>query len=242
MTMHSLNGKTALVTGGGQGLGAAICRRLVAEGANVVIADMNVGLSTALAEELGQGRARVVGMDVGDEAQVQDGVEQAIQAFGRLDVLVNNAGVDRTCTLDAMEYQDWDRILRTNLYGPYLLSRLAARHMSQDGLGGQIVNIASTAARRAWPQASAYHASKWGLLGFSQALHAELRSLGIKVSSVLAGGMRTPFLLERFPDLDPALLQDPATVADAVCYLLSLPPESVIAEIMVLPMRETSWP
>lgn len=238
----SLNGKTALVTGGGQGLGAAITRRLVQAGANVVIADIQAGPATELAAELGNGRTRVVVMDVADEEQVRAGIEQAVHAFGRLDILVNNAGIDRTCTLEALEYQDWDRILRTNLYGPYLLSRLAARHMSLDGQGGQIVNIASTAARRAWPQASAYHASKWGLLGFSQALHAELRSLGIKVSSVLAGGMRTPFLLERFPDLDPQLLQDPATVADSVCYLLSLPPESVVAEIMILPMRETSWP
>ncbi|MCP2848960.1 SDR family oxidoreductase, partial [Salmonella enterica subsp. enterica serovar Typhimurium] len=75
---------------------------------------------------------------------------------------------------------------------------------------------ASTAAKRAWPNASAYHASKWGLLGFSHALHAELRPLGIKVTAVIAGGMRTPFLLERFPDLDPKVLQAPEAVAAAV--------------------------
>lgn len=95
---------------------------------------------------------------------------------------------------------------------------------------------------RAWPNASAYHASKWGLVGLSHALHAELRGSGIKVSAVIAGGMRTPFLLERFPDIDVELLQDPMNVARAVKFVLTQPPETVIPEVMVLPMRETSWP
>jgi NAD(P)-dependent dehydrogenase (short-subunit alcohol dehydrogenase family) len=108
--------------------------------------------------------------------------------------------------------------------------------------GGQNVYVPSTAAKRAWPNASAYHASKWGLLGLSHALHAELRPHGIRVTAVVAGGMRTPFLLDRFPDLDPTHLQDPASVAQAIRHALLLPRESVIAELTVLPMQETSWP
>jgi short-subunit dehydrogenase len=108
--------------------------------------------------------------------------------------------------------------------------------------GGHIVNIASTAAKRAWPNASAYHASKWGLLGLSHALHAELRPHHIKVTAVIAGGMRTPFLLDRFPDIDLATLQDPMNVAQAIKSVLLLPAETVVSEIMVLPMQETSWP
>ncbi|MDB5798796.1 MAG: family oxidoreductase, partial [Paucimonas sp.] len=96
--------------------------------------------------------------------------------------------------------------------------------------------------KRAWPNASAYHASKWGVLGLSHAMHAELRPLGIKVTAVIAGGMRTPFLLDRFPDIDVETLQDPANVAAAVLSVLTLPRETVIPEIMVLPMRESSWP
>src|SRR6185369_12124498 len=119
------------------------------------------------------------------------------------------AGTDRTCSIDELEIEDWDRILRTNLTGPFVLSKFAAREMRRRGTGGQIVNIASTAAKRAWPNAAAYHASKWGLLGFSEAIHAELRPYNIRVTAVIAGGMRTPFLLDRFPDLDPAKLQDP---------------------------------
>jgi short-subunit dehydrogenase len=107
---------------------------------------------------------------------------------------------------------------------------------------GHIVNIASTAARRTWPNASAYHASKWGLLGLSHALHAELRPYGIKVTAVIVGGMKTPFLLDHFPDIDVSTLQDPTVVARAVCFVVRQPRETVIPEIMVLPMRETSWP
>jgi short-subunit dehydrogenase len=107
---------------------------------------------------------------------------------------------------------------------------------------GHIINIASTASKRAWPNASAYHASKWGLLGFSHALHAEARKDNIKVTAVLAGGMQTPFILERFPDVDPALLQDPGNVAETVIYVLCQPNETVIPEVLVIPMKETSWP
>jgi short-subunit dehydrogenase len=107
---------------------------------------------------------------------------------------------------------------------------------------GDIVNITSTAAKRAWPNASAYHASKWGLLGLSHALHAELRPHGIRVTAVVAGGMRTPFLLDRFPDLDPSALQDPADVAQAILGVLLLPRATVVPELTVLPVRETSWP
>jgi NAD(P)-dependent dehydrogenase (short-subunit alcohol dehydrogenase family) len=128
-----------------------------------------------------------------------------------------------------------------NLNGPFMMAKYASEEMKRNG-AGQIVNIASTAAKRAWPNAAPYHASKWGLLGLSHAMHAELRPHGIKVTAVIAGGMRTPFLLDRFPDIDITTLQEPANVARAVKSVLLLPDETVVAEITVLPMRETSWP
>src|SRR5690606_22101513 len=131
-----------------------------------------------------------------------------------------------------------------NLMGPFLLCKaaLGALKSGDGGRGGMIVNVASTAALRAWPNASAYHASKWGLLGLSRALHSELRASGVRVGTVIAGGMRTPFLLDRFPDLDPSKLQDPSNVAEAVHFMLAMPRGSVVAEVMVLPEEETSWP
>lgn len=107
---------------------------------------------------------------------------------------------------------------------------------------GHIVNVVSTAAKRAWANASAYHASKWGLLGFSHALHVEARPHNVKVTALVAGGMRTPFLLDRFPDIDLNVLQDPRSVAETVLFVLTQPAGTVIPEVMVLPMRETSWP
>ncbi len=132
-------------------------------------------------------------------------------------------------------------LLGVNLDGPFWMSRAALRVMRQQG-SGHIVNVASTAAKRAWANAAAYHASKWGLLGLSHALHVEARAYGVKVTAIVAGGMRTPFLFDRFPDLDPALLQDPECVATTIAFVLAMPAGTVIPELTVLPMGETSWP
>lgn len=242
--MVSLTNQVVLVTGGGRGLGASICRALAREGARLMVMDIDGKAARRQAAELAESgaEAHALEIDVGNEAQVESAIADAVARFGRVDALVNNAGIDKTCSVEELACDEWERILRTNLSGPFMLAKYVAQQMRAQGDGGQIVNIASTAAKRAWANAAAYHASKWGLVGLSQALHVELRPHGIKVTTVIAGGMRTPFLLERFPDLDPGLLQDPDNVADTVRYLLTLPRESVIAEIMVLPMRETSWP
>ena len=232
----SLEGKTVLVTGGARGLGAALCRELARDCASLVVADLNFSGAQSVAESL-HGKARALKLDVTAEADVASILER----IGRLDVLINNAAVDHTLPIDELSIAQWDAVINVNLRGPFLMSKHAARIMKQQG-SGHIVNIASTASKRAWPNAAAYHASKWGLLGLSHALHAELRPHRIKVSAVVAGGMRTPFLLDRFPDIDPGVLQDPANVAATIRFLLSLPEETVIPEVMVIPMRETSWP
>jgi NAD(P)-dependent dehydrogenase (short-subunit alcohol dehydrogenase family) len=180
-------------------------------------------------------------LDVGDDRAGPEALAAAAQAHGGLFALINNAGVDFTLPIDELTVEQWDAVVRTNLRGPFLLSRAAAAVMKQQG-HGHIVNVASTAAKRAWANASAYHATKWGLLGLSHALHAELRPHGIRVCAVVAGGMRTPFLLERFPDLDQSKLQDPENVAETIKHVLLQPPGTAIAEVMVLPTQESSWP
>ena len=238
-----LAGKTILVTGGASGLGAALCHVLSSCGADIVIGDINLDKAQTVASLLtpSVGKVHATGVNVGDPIAAERAVREAIEHFGKLDVLINNAGTDVTCPIEELDYSKWDRVIHTNLYGPFLMSKFAAPHMKSMG-GGHIINIASTAAKRAWPNASAYHASKWGLLGLSHALHAELRPHKIKVTAVLAGGMRTPFLLDRFPDIDVNTLQDPVNVAKAVKSVLLLPEQTVIPEIMVLPMQESSWP
>jgi NAD(P)-dependent dehydrogenase (short-subunit alcohol dehydrogenase family) len=238
----SLEGKCILITGGSRGLGAAIAQVLGEAGARIAIADLDVARATQCAQSLEERGIRSIAMqlDVGDAREGRDAVAQVRERFGRLDVLVNNAAVDLTVPIEELSAADWERVVRTNLTGPFLMAKAAVAAMEVGG--GHIVNIASTASKRAWPNAAAYHATKWGLLGLSHALHAELRPRGIKVSAIVAGGMRTPFLLDRFPDIDPGVLQDPMNVAKAVKFVLMQPEETVIPEVMVLPMRETSWP
>lgn len=239
---RSLEGRTILVTGGASGLGAAMCRLLAQSGANIVVGDLPERAEAFAGSLEGSGgRIQGIGFDVGDPAAAEKAIADTVAAFGRLDVLINNAGTDKTLPLGELTTDDWLRVINTNLNGPFLLAKFASEQMKKAG-SGHIVNIASTAAKRAWPNASAYHASKWGLLGLSHAMHAELREHNIRVTAVVVGGMRTPFLLDRFPDIDESKLQDPMNVARAVKSVLLLPEESVVAEITVLPLHETSWP
>ena len=257
--MSGLAGQVALVTGGGGGLGTAISRMLVSEGVATVVADVRgeqaervVELiraerqaladdSPSKTEALSGGTAEALALDVTSEHSTAEAIGTVLDRHDRLDILVNNAGIDVTLPADELTVADWDRILGVNLRGPFMLARLAIPIMRRQR-HGQIVNVVSTAAKRAWANASAYHASKWGLLGLSHALHVEGRSAGIGVTAVIAGGMRTPFLFDRFPDLDPAVLQEPEAVANAVRFALLQPAGTVVPEITVLPMGETSWP
>lgn len=238
-----LSGRVAFVTGGAQGLGAAICRNLAAAGAIVVAGDVLEAKVHAMTESLAKDGWRAEGLrvDVGDKDSIGGAFKEIVRRHGRCDVLVNNAGTDLTVSIEDMPVEQWQRILDINLTGPFMAAKAVLPYMRKQG-GGNIVNIVSTAAKRAWPNASAYHASKWGLLGLSHAMHVEARPLGIKVTAVISGGLRTPFLLDRFPEIDVSTLQDPAIVAETVRFVLLQPAETVIPEIMVIPMRETSWP
>jgi NAD(P)-dependent dehydrogenase (short-subunit alcohol dehydrogenase family) len=241
--VERLKDRVALVTGGGSGLGAAICRVLAEEGAEVIVADIRGEAAERVAgdiRDMGH-TARSLRLDVEDPVQVGELVGALCGDGGRLDVLANCAGVDRTEPFEAITVAGWDHVLGVNLRGPFLMSRVAFPVMRRQG-GGHIVNIVSTAAKRAWANAAAYHASKWGLLGLSHALHVEGRPHQVKVTAVIAGGMRTPFLLDRFPELDPATLQEPRDVAQAVAFVLTQPPGTVVPEITVTPLQESSWP
>jgi NAD(P)-dependent dehydrogenase (short-subunit alcohol dehydrogenase family) len=241
--VESLKESVILITGAGRGLGAATARVLGQAGATVIAADIDgpavEELAADLQEQGGVAEARV--LDVCDEAMGQGAVQDVVESYGRIDALINNAGIDVTVSVEELTVAQWDRILGVNLRAPFVLSRAAFPFMRQAG-GGHIVNICSTASKRSWANASAYNASKWGLLGFSHALHVEGREANIKVTALVVGGMRTPFLLDRFPDIDVSVLQDPHNVAEAVRFVLTQPDGTVIPELMVLPVREGSWP
>jgi NADP-dependent 3-hydroxy acid dehydrogenase YdfG len=241
--MNNVKGKVILVTGGGQGLGAAICRTMAEDGAKVIAVDVNETKLQNVAKEITDsgGNIKSYSMNVADEKNVEDVINQIIKEYGKIDAVINNAGIDYTKSIEEITYDEWNKVISVNLTGPFNVSKAVYPFMKKNG-SGHIVNITSTASKRAWPNASAYHASKWGLLGLSHALHSEARKDNIKVTALVSGGMQTPFILERFPEVDPNVLQDPKNVAETIKYVLCQPAESVIPEVMVLPMRETSWP
>lgn len=233
VAMESLAGKAGIVTGGCGGLGTALCERLAAEGANVVAFDMN---PRPMAEGI-----HCASVDLRDDRATSAALREWRTRLGRLDFVINNAGVDVTAPIDEITVDDWDRVLDVNLRAPFVVAKTAFGVMEQAG-GGGLVNIVSTAAKRAWANASAYHASKWGLLGLSHGLHVEGRDKNIRVTAIITGGMRTPFLLDRFPDIDASTLMDPANVANTVAFALQQPEGVVIPELSVMSMKESSWP
>ena len=144
-----------------------------------------------------------------------------------------------------MTVEQWDQVIGVNLRGPFLLAK-AVLPMMRAQRSGHIVNIASTAATRAWANAAAYHASKWGLVGFSRALGVEGRGDGIRVTTIIPGGMRTHFF-DRFADQgipmpDASNLQDPANVAEVILFAVRMPRDSALQEVIITPVTETSWP
>ncbi len=225
-----LEGKVAMITGAGgeHGFGRAIAVRFAAEGADVLVTDVAPrgvavvaskpagawgGLDAVAEEVRAAGRRALTALvDVRDAEQVQAAVGRALEGFGRLDILVNNAaappGDDRVPVVELSEAA-WDRVLDVNLKGAFLCARTAAAAMLARGIRGRILNMASDRAKQGAPRLAAYCASKFGLLGFTQALALELAPAGITVNAICPGSADTERLdyLGRRPDggFDPAL-------------------------------------
>jgi NAD(P)-dependent dehydrogenase (short-subunit alcohol dehydrogenase family) len=243
----SLTGKVALVTGAGSGLGEATAHAFAGAGAAVSCLDLNQPAVRRVCEALVSAGAEAIALpaDVSDAEQVSRAVETTVDRFGRLDVVVNAAAIDHTVSVSDMSIDQWDQVMGVNLRGPFLVSKAALPIMRRQRFG-HIVNVASTAATRAWANAAAYHATKWGLVGFGRGLGVEGRPYGIRVTTIIPGGMRTHFF-DRFveqgiPMPDQENLQDPANVARVILSAVQLPPESVLQEVLVTPLTETSWP
>ena len=249
MSDNILKGKVALVTGAGSGLGEATARAFAHAGCNVVCMDINGEAAERVRCDLpGQEqdiKCIALQCDVSNAEAVFKRVEAVEAHFGRLDIVVNCAAVDHTVSVNEMTVEQWDQVINVNLRGPFLLAK-AAMPMMQRQHSGHIFNIASTAATRAWANAAAYHASKWGLVGFSRGLGVEGRTDGIRVTTIIPGGMRTHFF-DRFagqgiPMPDEQNLQDPANVAQVIVFAAQVPAESALQEVIITPVTETSWP
>ncbi len=185
-----LEGKTALVTGGAGGIGAATARRLAAEGAGVVVADVDEAGARALAGELD---GESVAFDVADPDAVRRGVAEAVAVAGPIDVLVNNAGTDRFAFFVNTDPELWDFVLGVNLKGVLAVTHAVLPGMHEGG-GGSIVNVASEAGRVGSQGSATYSAAKAGVIGFTKAIARESARYGVRCNAVAPGPIETPLL------------------------------------------------
>jgi len=227
-----LEHKTAIVTGGASGFGAGIVQKFVAEGARVLIADINAEAANALARDLGS-HATAMGVDVSKRDSVAAMAEAALKTFGHLDILVNNAGVThRPMPMEEVSEADFDRVLAVNTKAVFLTAQALVPHMKQRRKGA-ILNIASTAAVSPRPRLSWYNASKGWLVTATKSMAVELAPLGVRVNAINPVAGETPllatFMGEDTPEMRAKFLSTiplgrfstPADIGNAACYLCS---------------------
>jgi 3-oxoacyl-[acyl-carrier protein] reductase len=219
---HSLDGQVALVTGAGRGIGRAIAEELALRGARVAVCARSAEQLDATADAIRAlgGAASSYPLDVRVEEQVESTVRRVVGDLGGLDILVNNAGTNRVERVERMARGDWDDVLATNLTGPFLVARAALDHLA--ARSGVIVNVSSVGGRpgvEKFEGMSAYVASKYGLMGFTEVLALEARRRDVRVYAVCPGSVATRMLAETIPDAAETLL--PEDVARAVAWLVT---------------------
>lgn len=217
--------RVAIVTGGGSGIGAATVRRLAADGLAVVVADLDEGHAREVVQSLPENSAIPVVCDVANEAQVEACVASAVRAFGRIDVVVNNAGLMTFKGLGEWTAADWLKVLQVDLVGAALFVRELFKNVGKNG--GAVVNIASVHAERTTAHCAPYSAAKAALLSLTRTAAIEGKALNIRANAVLPGAVDTPMLWQNpnlksgAEKLDPADVGKPEDIAAAVSFLAS---------------------
>lgn len=215
-----VEGKVALISGGARGMGAEDARLLVSEGAKVVIGDVRDEEGQALADEIGDA-ARYVHLDVTQLDQWEAAVATAVGEFGKLDVLVNNAGIVAAGPLREFRMDKWQQVIDVNLTGTFLGMRSVVDPMTAAG-GGSIINISSIEGIRGAPMVHPYVASKWGVRGITKSAALELAPLNIRVNSVHPGFIRTPMTAHLPEDMVTIPLGRPAEAREVATFVVFL--------------------
>ena len=241
-TSRALSENVAIVTGAGRGIGRAVSLALADAGARVALVARTPAELDSVRSEIATagGQAVAIAGDVSREEDVAKIVRSTLDAFGRLDILVNNAGIGVFAPLEQTTAEQWDLVMAVNARGPFLLCREAIPHLRQQARSF-IVNIASVVAVKGYANQAAYGASKHALLGMSKALAKEVHADGIRVHAVCPGGVATEMAAAARPDLDPAVLMQPAEVAEYVLFLLTRTGNAVADEFHLRRDASTPW-
>ena len=193
--------KVAIVTGAASGIGKEIARAYAREGARVVIADLNQTAADAIAAELGGPlKALAVAMDVTNEQQVDEGVARTIEQFGKIDVLVSNAGIQIVAPLDEFEFASWKKLLAIHLDGAFLTTRAVLQRMYKQGTGGSIIYMGSVHSKEASVLKAPYVTAKHGLIGLAKVVAKEGAKHGVRANVICPGFVRTPLVDKQIPE------------------------------------------
>jgi 3-oxoacyl-[acyl-carrier protein] reductase len=238
----SLEGKVALITGAGRGIGRSIALTLAKQGAKVALSARNLQeLQAVQAEIIALGQEAIYEVvDVSLELEVKKLLEKTVQHFGRLDVVVNNAGLGIYGPLVETSVETWDKIMAVNARGPFLVCREAIPHLKKQKRSF-IINISSVVGVKGYENQTAYTASKHALMGLSKALAKEVQKDGIRVHALCPGGVDTQMVALARPDLDPSILMQPQEIADIVLFLVTRSGNAVIDEVLVRREAATPW-
>jgi 3-oxoacyl-[acyl-carrier protein] reductase len=246
-----LNERVAIVTGGSSGIGRATCVALAKEGANLVVLGRNpVHLRETVEEIKRQAKIRPdllsLALDVRQERETNEIVRQTLNGFGRIDILVTCAGILRAQrgalkTLCQTSLEEWDEVLDTNLKGVFFSNRAVLPTMIRQRKG-HIINVASTSGLRGLAFDSAYCASKFGVIGLSEALAGEVCQYGVKVQAVLPGTIDTPMWSQNGPLPRPRAMLSAERVADLIVLMLTLPEDTMLVSPVIVPFGVTSKP
>jgi NADP-dependent 3-hydroxy acid dehydrogenase YdfG len=234
--MTSLDGKVAFVTGASGGIGAAVARSLSAAG-------VKLGLASRRGDDLGLTDSYGLACNVSRSEQVDGAVAATVERFGRLDIVVANAGVGAYGPFLELKPEYLEEMIDVNLKGTLYTVRAALPHLIESG-EGDVVTVASEAGRRGLPYEAVYCASKFGQVGFTRALDHELRERGVRCTNICPGGVATEFALEegrgRSPDALPGMMSA-EDVAEVVMFVVTRPRNHRILETAFRPMTEPSW-
>jgi NAD(P)-dependent dehydrogenase (short-subunit alcohol dehydrogenase family) len=243
--MGRLDEKVVIVTGGGSGIGKAIARSLAAEGAKIVIAGRDRERLVRAAKEIGAPGSTVIPIptDVTDEVQVNSLFERTMELFHRLDILINNAGATDGGPLSEMSTEMWDKVIATNLRGPFLCTRSAMRIMKSQG-SGRILNIGSISAQRPRLNSAPYASSKFGLSGLTTVTALEGREYGVSACCLHPGNTRTEGTAEEagaicgIPEYSSEPMMEVEEIAEVAKFMATLPPHMNMLETIVLPVKQ----